>query len=428
MKLAGWLVLVVAAVSTAARAETCPKTKRLVFDPPGDRHSLPQLTWDGARYQVVGYDGPPTHLTLTTFDFGKTKPTSITVGAGGAAQTATNGKELAIAYLGDGAIVSRKMFKASNLEWVMVDGRRVHSPSSGRSQSFFMVVDGTGKPVVKPIPLGDQRVMHIAPGVAVAWNPTSSEWGVVWSEFNHLKFGRITKAGKLVQTTPVVIDGYVQASSRMLWTGTAFAFLARTPKGLMIYEAGAAGVRGIPVKLPQTTVLEPVLALSGSTFAIAYRSTRPGPPVKATSLIASDEDPKNQKSAPMRPPENDIVTPDIHELLFVTVTGDKVSPPALIASAIRGQIVNTPVIQADGAQYVVAYAMRQTSTVGFDDRMVVARVDSAGKLAPGYPKRIDDEDVHQGYASITGTGCDLAVSYILGDPNYNVRVGVVRAP
>ena len=422
MKLAPWLV--VAAVSTA-HADTCPPTKRLVFDPPGDRHSLPQLTWNGARYQLVGYDGPPTNLTLTSFDFAKAAPQSITLGAGGVAQTATNGNELAIAYLADGAIVPRKMFEESNLEWVMVDGRRVHSPSTGRYQSFFTVVDAAGKPVVKPFPLGDQRVMHTAPGVAVAWNPKASEWGVVWSEFNHLKFGRVTKAGKLVQTTPVVIDGYIQASSRMQWTGTAFAFLASTPKGLMLYEAGAAGVRGTLVKLPQTTVLEPVLAHAGSTFAIAYRTTRTGPPVKATSLIASDKEPKK---VPMRPPENDIVTPEIHELWLVTVAGDTVSAPALIASVGRGQIISTPVIQADGAQYVIAYPVRQTSKVGFDDRLMVARVDAAGKLAPRYPKRIDDEDVHQGYASIAGTGCELAVSYILGDPNSAVRIGVVRAP
>ncbi|MBA3465574.1 MAG: hypothetical protein H0T46_36925 [Deltaproteobacteria bacterium] len=426
MKLA--VLLVVAAVSTAARADACPKTKRLVFDPPGDRHSLPQLTWDGARYQVVGYDGPPTNLIATTFDFGKSAPAHVSVGAGGVAQTATSGKELAIAYLGTAATAPRELIKESNLEWVMVDGRRAHSPSAGRNQSFFTVVDAAGKPLVKPIPLGDQRVMHTAPGVAVAWNPKASEWGVVWSEFNHLKFGRITKAGKLVQTTPVAIDGFIHASSRMLWTGTSFAFLASTPKGLMLYEAGAAGVRGTQVKLPQTTIIEPVLALSGSTFAIAYRTTRTGAPVKVTSLIASDKDPKNQRSAPMRPPENDIVTPEIHELLFVTMTGDKVSAPALVASATRGQILNTPVIQADGAQYVIAYAVRQTSKVGFDNRMVVARVDPAGKLAAGYPKRIDDENVHQGYASIAGTGCDLAVSYILGDPNNAVRVGVVRAP
>jgi hypothetical protein len=426
VKLAAWLVVI--AVSTA-RAETCPPTKRLVFDPPGDRHSLPQLTWDGARYQVVGYDGPPTNLMLTTFDFGKATPTSVTVGSGGVAQTATNGKELAIAYTGDGAIVPREVFKENNLEWVMVDGRRAHSPSSGRSQSFFMVVNGAGKPVIKPIALGDQRVMHSAPGVAVAWNPKASEWGVVWSEFNYLTFGRITKAGTLVQTTRVVIDGFLHASSRMLWTGSAYAFLAQTPKGLMIYEAGAAGVRAIPIKLPQTTVLEPVLAVSGSTFAIAYRTTKPGPPVKATSLIASDKDPaKDKKAPPSRPQYDDIVAPEIHELLFVTVTGGTVSAPALVATATRGQILNTPVIQSDGAQYVIAWGVRQTSKVGFDDRLVVARVDAAGKIAAGYPKRIDPEDVHQGYASIAGTGCDLAVSYILGDPNYAVRVGVVRAP
>ena len=129
----------------------------------------------------------------------------------------------------------------------------------------------------------------------------------------------------------------------------------------------------------------------------------------------------------MRPPAV-ATAPDDHLLRFVTLTGGKLGTPVTIATASGGPVLNTPVIQADGAQWVIAYGQRVGGAVGFDDRIWVTRVDGAGNPAKGYPRRIDSEDVHQGYASIAGTGCDLAVSYILGDPNYDVRVGVVRAP
>lgn len=419
--------------ATPASADRCPATPRLAFDPPGRRHSLPQLTFDGKSYQLVGYDGPPTNLVLTTFDFAKRTgpylPKSTDVASGGVAATATSGTQIAIAYLANGANVTRtsedkvvKKGKNGELEYLVIDGRESFSPRENRYQSFFLVVDAAGKPVVKPVPLGDQRVMHTAPGVQIAWSPRDKEWGVVWSEFNKLVFGRLSPTGKLLSSTPVTVDGFVQSSSRMLWTGSAFAFLASTPKGLTLFEGSAAGLRGTPIAI-ESGALEPVLGFSGTTFAIAYRTTRPG----TRAQLATDDKPPSKTNQPMRPPQIP-VTPEDHILRFVTVTGGKLGTPVTVATASGGPILNTPVIQADGAQWVIAWGQRIGAAVGFDDRLFVTRVDGAGKAASGYPKRIDSEEVHQGYASIAGTGCDLAVSYILGDPNYDVRIGIVRAP
>lgn len=428
MRLALALLLALAGSLGARAAADCPKTPRLVIDPPGRRHSLPQLAFDGKAYQLVGYDGPPTSLVLTTFDLAKPSPTpnSVAIGAGGVAATATNGTQLAIAYLADGAILPRasgdKIVRRGELEYVVIDGREVYSPTKSRYQSFFLVVDGAGKPVVKPLPLGDQRVMHTAPGVQIAWNPRDKEWGVVWSEFNKLVFGRLSPTGKLLSSAPVVIDGFVQSSSRMQWTGSAFAFLAGTQKGLTLFEATAAGVKPTPVAI-ESGALEPVLGFSAGAYAIAYRITRPG--TRARAQIATDMAPS--KSPPMRPP-NEVVPPDEYVLRLATITNGTTATPVTLASVSGGPLLETPVIQADGAQWVVVWGQRAGAAVGFDDRLFVTRVDGAGRHAAGYPHRIDAEDVHQGYASIAGTGCDLAVSYVLGDPNYDVRVGVVRAP
>ncbi len=409
---------------TARAAADCPKTPRLVIDPPGKRHSLPQLTFDGKAYQLVGYDGPPTSLVLTSFDLGKRTPKSVEIGAGGVAATATNGSQLAVAYLGSGAILPRssddKITRKGELEYLVLDGREVYAPTKERYQSFFVVVDAAGKQIVKPLPLGDQRVMHTAPGVQIAWNPRDKEWGVVWSEFNKLVFGRLSPTGKLLSSAPVVVDGFVQSSSRMLWTGSAFAFLAASPKGLTLYEASAAGVKPTPVAI-ESGALEPVLGFANNTFAIAYRITKPG--TRAQLAIDKKAAPE-KKPVPMRPP-NEVPIPDEYILRLATVAGGKTNAPVTLASVRGGALLETPVIAADGAQWVVAWGQRVTSKVGFDDRLLVTRVDSAGKHAAGYPHRIDSEDVHQGYASIAGTGCDLAVSYVLGDPNYDVRVGVV---
>lgn len=431
------LALALLVALTARATADCPKPSRLVFDPPGERHSLPQLTYDGKSYQLVGYDGPPTNLVLSTFDLGKTKPTSTIVGQGGVAATATNGSQLAIAYLSDGAIVARKsddkVVRHGDLEYVLIDGREAYSPREKRGQSFFMVVDRAGKPVVKPIPLGDQRVMHTAPGVQIAWNPRDKEWGVVWSEFNRLVFGRLDKDGKLLSTAPVVIDGFVQSSSRMVWTGTAFAFLASTPKGLALFEATAAGVKPTPIAI-EAGAIEPVLGTTVDSYAIAYRITRPGPrpAMPSKSKIATDQTPPKMskedfpsKSQPFNQPPP---TPDEYLLRLVTVTGGKTGTPVTLATVSGGPLLETPVIQADGLRWVIAWGQRVGAAVGFDDRLWVTRVDSAGKHAAGYPRRLDSEEVHQGYASIAGTGCDLAISYVLGDPNEAVRVGVVRAP
>ncbi len=410
MKLVGLLVFAIATIATAA---PCPTSPRLVFETVGG--SVPQLTWDGARYQLVGGGGKPLHLTLTTFGFAKDPPASLAIGPGASAATATNGKQLAIAYVGTGATVPLEGLDKDG--FIMIDGRRTYAPRKDRPQSYFLIVDGAGKPLAPPLALGDQRVMHISPGVAVAWNPRDKEWGVIWSEFNVLKLGRVSSAGKLLGITPLVVDGFIDHASRMVWSGSAYAILARA-NGLVLYEIDAKGVHA--TKLPiAADPIEPVIAWSGSAYAIAYRTSKPGvapaPPVR-----------HNGRNAPMPPPSRPS-PPDSHELWFATVANGQVGAPVQIATASNGPFLETPVIAADGAQLVIAFGRNQAGR-GFDDRLEVVRVDAAGKLAAGYPKRLDPEDVHQGYASIAGTGCDLAISYILGDPNGAVRIGVARAP
>lgn len=393
-----------------------------MFDPPGSRHSLPQLTWDGTRYTLIGYDGPPTSLIQTTFDFGTAQPASVKLGAGGLAQTATNGKEIAIVYTGTGANVPREA-SVTDPDFIVIDGRRVHAPRKDRNQSFFMVTSPSGGVVIKPIALGDQRVSHTAPGVGVAWNPRDREWGVVWSEFNHVKFARISQTGKLGVTTSVAMDRFIDASSRMVWNGSAFAFVAHG-KDLVLFEIDAAGVRSTVVMTTDqhNNVLEPVLAYDGTRYAIAYRVTTEGTVPKPRHANAGKGAP-----APGRP-QTQVEYAQNDELRFVTVAGGKATKPVTIAKNDGGPVINTPVIQADGAQFVIVWGERQVDTPSFDDRLKIARVDAAGTIAKGYPTRIDSDNVHQGSASIAGTGCDLAISYARGNPNGEVTVAVVRAP
>lgn len=412
------LFAVLVVTITEASAD-CPKTPRLVFDPPGSRHGLPQLSWNGTRYAIVGYDGPPTHLVHTTFDFAKEKPRSLTIGPGGVAATAASDTQLAIAYLGMGAIVPRDATAIADKDpdFLHIDGRRVHAPRKDRYQSFFTVVDRSGATVVAPIPLGDQRVMHSAPGVSVAWNPLDREWGVVWNEFNRIMFGRISSAGVLVDKRKVVVDGHIHASSRMAWNGAAYAFLVEDPKGLAIYEGDAGGIRATSIPLLDR-MYEAVLATDNGNYAIAYRIATPG---KQLAPPAGG----GRGGAPSPPPDS-LRPPDDHELRVVTVMGGTVGKPVTIAKTTGGPTIETPVIAVDGKQLVVVWGEGRSAV--FDARLKVARVDSKGKLVAGYPKRLDPENVHQGSASIAGTGCDLAVAYILGDPNAEVRIGVTRAP
>jgi hypothetical protein len=58
----------------------------------------------------------------------------------------------------------------------------------------------------------------------------------------------------------------------------------------------------------------------------------------------------------------------------------------------------------------------------------VARLDASSTIASGYPKPLDGERIHQGDASLAGTGCDLAVAYTLGDPNGKTKIAVKRVP
>src|SRR5436190_8109462 len=122
-----------------AAASACTPTPRLVFDPPGKRHSLPALTWDGAGYSVVGYDSMPTQLYLTRIDAKTKKLKSTKLTPGGVHDTATNGSQLALVYFAEARPGNQGNFA---------------DPSDDvppRYQSYFAVVDRAGQVVVKAV-------------------------------------------------------------------------------------------------------------------------------------------------------------------------------------------------------------------------------------------------------------------------------------
>lgn len=377
-------------IATNKPARTCTKSPRLVFDPPGVRHSLPQLTWDGTGYTVIGYDGPPTSLHQTRFDFGKRKPVFASLGMGGIPATATNGSEVAIAFI-----------------------------AATRVRSFLQIIDRNGKPVVRPLALGDQKVQHDAPGVQVAWNPQAKEWGVLWSESATLKFARVSTLGNPGGTFEVAKGAFISPNGRMVWTGSGFAFAARTQTGLDVLEVGANGVRATTL-LSTLDFSEPAVAAIDGTLAVVYRTYQDAP-------VRGGGRPAPPPADLQNGPPAHVVNPQLHKIELVTVKDGKASAPVTLKESVGLGLLSTPALAVDGNQLVVVWPERQ-SKHGFDDRLVVARTDLAGTMAPGYPKRLDAEDVHQGYASLAGTGCDLAISYILGDPNGAVRVAVQRAP
>lgn len=407
----------------------CKQEPRFVFDPAGDRHSLPRLVSGPRGYALVGYGGPPSTLHLTTLDLVRRTTRSRSVGTGFLPAVASNGNQLGIAFLDIGANRPRPRARPSpphegmnpDLEdqFIVIDGRRAHAPRSNRNQSFFTVIGRDGSTVVKRIPLGDQRVMHTSPGVGVAWNPTAKEWGVIWSEFNLLKFARVDMMGRVRDERRLVVDGFINPHSKLVWTGARYAFVAATSAGHVVIEIDVKGTRELKLPISGTT-LEPVLdAMGARRYGVVYRTTRP-PPAAAVS-------PAPPGRPPPAPPQHMPPPPEIHELWFVAITDGVVHKPRLVTTAASGAVFNSPVLATDGGQLVVAWGERRAPS-GFDDRLWFARLDAAGTVAAGYPVRLDDEELHQGDASITGTGCELAVSYILGDPNQAVRIGVVRAP
>lgn len=367
MRLALGLLMV---LSTHAAAD-CPQTKRIVFDPPTKRHSMPQLTLDGKGYAIVGYDGPPFAMHLSTLD-ATGKPRSTKLGAGGVMATATSGDRIGIVFV--------------------VEER-------GRYQSYFMAVGRDGKVAVPRVALGDRTLPHSAPGPAVAWNPQAKEWAALWVEGHKLQLARLDETGKLLDTRELSARAVVAHQSPLVWTGSRYAYVMAVRAGMILYEVDGQTVRETAINA--ASAMEPVVAYGAGTYGIAFRSE--------------------------------------HELAFVRVKDGRELGRTLVQSmpAPRpiGAIAGTPVpkapyraigsmtIAADGGGFVLVWA--EGAPARFDDRLMIERFDATG-FPLGAPRRLDGEEIHQGYASIAGTGCDLAVSYILGDPNAAVRVAVAH--
>lgn len=398
------VILLVLAVRSAAANSTCKPSKRFVFDPPGRRHSLPQLTFDPKGHVLIGYDGPPIELQLSTIDLGAQKTRSAKLGAGGIAATASDGARIGIVFVANDPAQGAQI----------ATDKRSEKPlptKTQRYQSYFTVVTRDGKTVIPRIPLGDRSASHSAPGVAIAWNAEHKEWGVLWTEVFRVQFARLDAKGRVLATRELSTTGGVNSHGRLLWTGARYAYVLPAKAGLSLFEFDDKQLR--QTTIPAATVLEPVVAYANGVFGIAFRTARELAFVRVKdgkelgrsvvtslpSVSSRGSNPQIARDAPSAPP----------------------TPPRGVEPTL-GSIS----IAADGSQFVLVWAQGRSAT--FDDRLMTARFDATGAIAAGYPKRLDPEEIHQGYASIAGTGCELAVSYILGDPNHDVRVAVTRAP
>ena len=372
-----------AALAFAAPAYADP-CKRFVFDPPGTRHSLPQMVAVPNGLAIVGYDSPQFGLHYTVVDPAKRTTKSVSLGAGFMGMLATNGREIGLGFID----VVKPGPQDEEIQFTVIDGRRVHTPRSNRNQSYFTVLDPNGKTIVKRIPLGDQRVMHTSPGVAVAWNPDRREWAAIWSEFNLLKFARIEPGGRVFDERKIVVDGFHNASSKLVWTGKSYAMVAVASSGFFVFEIREKEIRSISI--PYTgSVLEPVIAAANGDYAVVYRS----------------------------------MIEERHELQFVRIRDGVAHAPRTITKT----ITNTPVIAFDGKGFAIAWGQPAGKRGGFDDRLFVARVATDGQVTKK-PMRVDSEDVHQGYATFASTSCGVSLAYILGDPNGVVRLAVRGVP
>jgi hypothetical protein len=312
------------------------------------------------------------------------RPRSVKLFPGAVAASATDGEHLGIVYV--------------------VDEPLPATPKTFRYQSYFTVVGRDGKVVVPKVALGDKTASHGAPGPAVVWNAQAKEWGVLWMEGFQLSFARLDAKGKLLGSRVLSKSGQVQHLGHLLWTGSTYAYVIPSAAGVVLLEFDDQKQR--ETILPTASALEPVVAFANDTYGIAFRSAR--------------------------------------ELAFARVKGGKELGRSVIAAVPMarpvggggGQPVPAPMgfqptlgnmaIAADGGQFVLVWGENRVAQ-GFNDRLMIARLDAAsGAAIAGFPHRLDQDDVHQDYASIAGTGCDLAVSYILGDPNGKVRVALVK--
>jgi hypothetical protein len=385
------IVLAASGLTTSGPAWACPPAKRVVFDPAGKRHSLPQLTFDARGYVVVGYDGPPTKLVLSAAESHTMRFAGVALGSGGLAATATNGRHIGLVFVDKGD-----------------DGKR--------AQTYFTVVTREGRTLVKRVALGDKGVEHGAPGAALAWNARARQWGALWVEAGKVMFGRLDESGALLGARELTASPAVNPNARLIVAGNgryAYAMATRSGVSLFVFDDKTTSETVIPA----ATALEPVAAVAGGTFGVAFRSMRElafvtvkdGRELRRVVIERLDQ----PSSAPARP-----------QVAASSGAAAPSAPPTPMR--VPEPTLGSLSLAADGNQFVLVWEKGVGGT--FDDRLRVARLDANGAVASGYPRRIDDQEIHQGRASIAGTGCDLAVSYTLGDPNGEVKVAVVRAP
>ncbi len=303
----------------------------------------------------------------------------------------------------------------------MIDGRRTYAPRADRPQSFFTVVDGAGKVVVPPVALGDQRVMHTSPGRRRGGIRATSEWGVAVERVQRRCSSRARHLRRQVRRPDADRDRWLRRGIEPHGVDRQRVRGARAPAG----EARDRALRDRCRRRARdrdpigARAIEPVLAWSGNAFAVVYRTSKPGTPPQHAQ-IATD-----RPAAPSRP-QIEVKIPDSHDLWFRTITGGTVGAPVAIASERR------PVVRyADDRRRWRAVRDR----VGQERarrRLRRSTLRRARRWQRQARRRVSEaprrRESPRGLRVDRGTGCDLAISYILGDSNQPVRIAVVRAP
>jgi hypothetical protein len=344
-----------------------PVERRLAFDPPTERFSLPSLVSLGnGRYALYSYAGPPFEQLVATVDLAGGVVSHAPLGPGVGPVAAPSGQ--------------------GPIGVVFVDQERDRPPY----RAFFALHE-LGEGQLRPTPLGNGDVQHTFPGIAIGWSAERRQWGVVWSELGRIWLARFDERGRPASRSPILLaqQGALSHAARLVAAGGRWAIVTTVGSAYVVVESGDDGVvRETPIDTDDGA--EPVIAWNGRRFGVLIREQWP----------------------PRR-------------ITFVAVANGEVLGRTALAEVTTGMI-QTPVIHPDGDGFVAVFS---AGPGGFDDRLMVARIDADGRPAAGYPRRLDpQEEVHQGYAAIAGEGCELAVSYTLGDPNGNVRAAIVQGP
>ncbi len=371
-----------------------------MFDAPLGRHHVPRLAWDGRHYRLVTYGGAPWQLAYARLDLtqaGTTPSLTVALGPGVQPQVALS--------IGQGNDRLGAIFIDFDAETTRVNIPRPEAPPPGtplpdpmpppppdhidvhQPQTYFAIIDAEGHASPR-VALGSTNAQHAAPGASVAWHARSQSWGAVWIEDGHVMFGTIDtdgRPGAAVDLSPQARATHDDAA--IISTASGFAVPISIGGDLVLVETAARGGAIERRTTIATNVLEPEVAFDGRRFGVVMRTAT--------------------------------------ELRLSFVEDGRATPPVTIVRAETGRTIGAPTITHDPEheQFVVAWP---SAGSGHDDRLCYARLGPAGTPTEGFPMRIDDQEIHQGHPSFAGMGPDLAVSYILGDPNETARIGFVR--